>query len=838
MPRLFLYVLLSALTATIPVWAGPITRVPNTTLKLPAVPGSFGYQLVDALPGKSFAAPVAIVTAPDETNRLFVVEQAGRIQVIPNLANPISEVFLDLSAKTLFGGEQGLLGLAFHPDFARTGRFFVFRTVTATTTGHANQLHDRLSEFRVSATNPNRADAASELILFQQADPASNHNAGDLHFGPDGYLYVTLGDGGGGNDQFNNAQKINADLFAGLLRLDVDNRPGSLAPNPHVSVVGNYRIPADNPFVGATSFNNGLLVSTKVRTEYFAVGLRNPWRFSFDSATGELWIGDVGQDKWENIFVTRKGANHGWSFREGNVVGPKSAMPAGFLTDPKFNYVAPVHTYAHGSGPDKGNSLTGGFVYRGARLAQLAGAYLYADYVSGNVWALRRQDTGAPRVERLLAKTGIAAFGPDPRNGDVLLVDNSSGRLWRLDYTATFTGSPLPATLADTGALADTASLTPAAGFVPYTVNHPFWSDGAQKRRWFSVPDTKQFLGFNTNDAWNSPTGTVWMKHFDLELTNGVAASARRLETRFIVRNSNGVYGVTYRWDSPTNAVLVPEAGADETITRVINGVATAQTWHYPSRAECLACHNAVAGHALSFNSAQLNRNTPYPDGTTANQIAALAAAGYFTNSLPPLPALPAMAAVDDESVSVEWRVRSYLNANCAFCHRPGGPGGGFFDARLQTPTPLAGLLNGPLNDQRGDANNRVIVAGSPDNSVLLRRQSVRGGGQMPPLASNAADMAASQLIERWIYQQADLRVEGPATLQAIRQNGHLHLHIQQPAQQTFELEATTDLDVGTWLRLNLPGTEPTYPASSREVVVEVDDTEAARYYRTKSRLP
>ncbi|HTH48673.1 MAG TPA: PQQ-dependent sugar dehydrogenase [Candidatus Limnocylindria bacterium] len=835
--RSFLALLTGCLSVVLPVAAGPLVRVANTTLKLPEVPGSFGYQLGNAFTGLTFSAPVAVATPPGETNRLFVVEQAGRIIVLPDLQSPAKETFLDISTKTAYGGEEGLLGLAFHPGYATNGRIFLYRTVTATTAGHTNQLHDRLSEFHVSAASTNRADAASEIILFQQADPASNHNAGDVHFGPDGYLYVSLGDGGGANNQFNNAQKIDAGLFAGLLRLDVDNRPDSLAPNPHPSVIGNYRIPADNPFVGATNFLGQPVDPAKVRTEYFAVGLRNPWRWSFDSANGDIWIGDVGQDRWENVFITRKGANHGWAFREGNIAGPYG-MPTGCLTDPKFNYVPPLQSYAHGSGTGQGNSLTGGFVYRGARLAQLFGAYIYADYVSGNVWALRRQESGPPLITRLLGQTGIAAFGKDPRNGDILAVNVNSGFIQRLDYNPTFTGAPLPATLADTGALADTASLTPAAGFVAYSVNQPFWSDGAQKQRWFCVPDTAQHLGFTTNDAWASPNGTVWMKHFDLELTNGVPQSSRRLETRFIVRNSNGVYGVTYRWNSATNAVLVPEEGADELITRVINGVAQTQTWHYPSRAECVACHNAAAGHSLSFNTAQLNRPFTYPGGVTTNQIAALADAGYFTTPPTNLTPLAAVAAVDDESVSVEWRVRSYLAVNCSLCHRPGGSGGGFFDARLQTKTALAGLIDGRLNDPRGDTNNRVLVGGSPEHSVLLQRQSVRGAGQMPPLASNVPDAAGSALIQRWIAQLGDPFINDPATVQADAQNGKLRLHIGQPINQAVQVEATDSLLSPNWLRLDLPGTEPTYPAQSRELLLEVPLGDGPQFYRTRSDTP
>jgi uncharacterized repeat protein (TIGR03806 family) len=822
--------------ASMPVAGGPVVRVPNTTLKLPQQPGSFGYRLTEAFPDQRFRALV-IAAIPGETNRLVFAHQAGEVTIMRDLRSPEQDLFLDLIESTVAGGEQGLLGLTFHPRYAENGRFFVFRTVMASTPGFPDQLHDRLSEFHVSKAEPNQADPNSEVILFQQADPASNHNAGDLHFGPDGYLCVSLGDGGGANDTYGNSQRIDGGFFSGLLRIDVDNRPGSLPPNPHPSVVGNYRVPADNPFVGVTSFLGQPVDPLQVRTEFFAVGLRNPWRFSFDPEGGDLWIGDVGQDKWESVFVTRKGANHGWAFLEGRVAGSKAGMPADFQTDPQFNHVGPVHTYPHGTGPEQGNSLTGGVVYRGSRMAALHGAYLFADYLSGNLWALRRQDSGPPVVQRLAGKAGIAAFGADPRNGDVLLSDISSGTIWRLEYNNEFTGEPLPPTLADTGAFTDTAALTPAPGFVPYAVNQSFWSDGAQKRRWLCVPDASRHLGFAAEEAWSAPAGTVLMKHFDIEMTNGFPASSRRLETRFIVRNTNGVYGVTYRWDSATNAVLVPEEGADETLTRVIDGVARTQTWHYPSRAECLACHNRPAGLLLSFNTPQLNREFAYPDGAT-NQIAVLAAAGYFAETPPPLPSLRALPALDDESLSVEWRARSYLAVNCSPCHRPGGSGGGFFDARLQTSTGLAGLVNGALNDNRGDSSNRVLAPGSAERSLLIQRQSVRGPGQMPPLATSVPDAAATGLLVRWVQQLTDTPADEPAGLHAALADGRLRLHISQPANHAFQLEASERLDPSAWQPIYLPGTAPTYPALPREIEIDAGPVGSMRFFRSRTETP
>ncbi|MCC6232927.1 MAG: PQQ-dependent sugar dehydrogenase [Verrucomicrobiales bacterium] len=733
-----------------------VNRVVGPALRLPLEPAS---SLESALGALRFTSPVVITSPPGETNRLFVVEQTGRIVVITNLAAPTRTTFLELTGSTVSGGEQGLLGLAFHPRYAENGRFFVFRTVRATTRGQTNRLHDRLSEFRVSADNPHRA-APAETVLFQQYDEASNHNGGDVQFGPDGFLYVTLGDEGGGNDQFSNGQTITRDFFAGILRLDVDAGAGSLLPNSHPAneaFLGNYRVPADNPFVGATQFlGRPISDPTQVRTEFYAVGLRNPWRVSFDPVTGELWVADVGQNARESIYVTRRGANHGWPFREGPIGGPRSGAPAGFTTSPEFNYVAPLHSYSHGSGPSQGRSITGGLVYRGPRFAHLSGAYLFADYVSGNVWSLRRREGAAPLVERLLGEVGISAFGRDPRDGDVLIADLDGGRVVRL-VPGSAGGQPLPATLADTGAFANTAALEPVAGVIPYEVNLPFWSDGAEKRRWFHVPGTNQ-ITFTETGAWQSPVGSVWVKHFEYPLGPLPTDARQRLETRFLVRNAAGVYGITYRWTSATNAVLVPDEGETLPITvaSAEGGGTRTVTWRFPSRAECLACHNAAAGGTLSFDTAQLSRPVTHAAGQVQDQIRRWTEEGYLAQAPLDLEGVRRHPSLADEGVSLEARARSYLSVNCAPCHRPGGTvGGGFFDTRLETPTDVAGLLLGPLNDAGGDPNLAVVVPGHPEQSVLLRRVESVAADRMPPISSGVVDAEGVALLERWITSTA-----------------------------------------------------------------------------------
>ena len=545
--------------------------------------------------------------------------------------------------------------------------------------------------------DPDQADAGSEVVLINQHDQEANHNGGDLHFGPDGCLYVSVGDEGGAGDTYQNSQRIDKNFFSGILRLDVDKRAGNPEPNPHPSVIttasglAGYSVPADNPFVGATRFNGLPVDPAKVRTEFWAVGLRNPWRFCFDPATGFLYCGDVGEDNWEELDIVVKGGNYGWNYREGLDEFPPGSSRT---TPPDFAPLPPILEYAHGTSADQGDSITGGVVYRGNRLPELAGAYVFGDYVSGNIWMLRYDGANTVPVGSLSARSGISAFGIDPASGDVLLADQNGDTVKRLvSGTGGSSDATLPPTLADTGAFRDLASLTPNPGIVPYDINVPFWSDNARKRRWFSVPDTNLKIDFDPARNWSSPAGTVWIKHFDLELTNGVAASARRLETRFLVRNSSGIYGVTYRWDSASNATLVPEEGLDETFTITEGETVRTQVWHYPSRAQCLLCHTTAAGLALGFNTPQMNRDVHYGSGPE-NQIAALNRAGYFSAPVARVNTLRALASPTDAAVSVDYRVRSYLAANCAQCHQPGAVAQGNWDARVTTPLSQAGIIN------------------------------------------------------------------------------------------------------------------------------------------------
>ena len=461
----------------------PLQRVANVTLRMPQEIPPVGYALSNALGNLTFQDPVAIASPPGETNRLFVVERTGSIVVITNLTVPTKSLFLELS-NDLHSGyvEAGLLGLAFHPGYATNGYFFIYRTLFTATEGTGFSLHDQVSRFETSAEDANQGLEDSEVRLFAQQDMADEHNAGDLQFGPDGYLYVSLGDNSPPPaDETHYKQPIDKGFFGGILRIDVDKRPGSLPPNPHPGVTSNYAVPADNPFIGLTNYQGIAVEPHQVRTEFYAIGFRNPWRMSFDPVTGRLFAGEVGEERFEEVNLVIKGGNYGWPYREGLFERDGILFPA----PPAFSSVPPLAAYAHGNNADQGASVVGGIVYWGRQIPQLRGAYLFGDTMRGNIWSLRYDGTTTTNVpfQRLTADPGISAFGRDPRNGEVLVVNFKKGTVQRLVFVPAEVVPSFPQTLADTGVFADLLSLTPNAGIEPYELNVPFWSDYAIKSK-------------------------------------------------------------------------------------------------------------------------------------------------------------------------------------------------------------------------------------------------------------------------------------------------------------------------------------------------------------------
>ena len=837
-------------------------RVANTTLQMPAEAfGSVAYRMENLRPG-DVGNPVAMASPPGDS-RLFVLDRNGRIMLIPDLDNPVSEVFLDLSSRVEAGFlEEGLLGLAFHPDYANNRKFYVFFTEVNPA---ADRVHnDTLSCFLADADDPDRGDLSSEVVLIREPGGqfARNHNGGDLHFGSDGYLYISLGDGG----NWNNAQKIDDDFYAGLLRIDVDQRPGNLAPNPHPSSVGPYSIPADNPFVGATSFNGSAVDPDEVRTEFYAVGLRNPWRFSIDPLTGAIIVGDVGEGDFEELNSIVAGGNYGWPFREG-AQDFRGGTPAGTtLSDP-------IHAY----GRDAGLSVVGGFIYRGTALPELNGKYIFSDWGSGEIRALDPDGLNPVSATVLTTWSGFgpSAFAPDPRNGEILMTDASGGggSVRQLVRNPNGTVDNLPPTLSATGAFSDLSTLTPNPGLVPYEINAPFWSDDAIKTRWFSIPDQGLTMGFDTETPWHFPASTVWIKHFEIDLERGNPSTRRRLETRFLVRTLDGIYGATYRWTGPTTATLVPEEGASETLLRTIDGESVAQEWSYPSRGSCLTCHTPAGGYALGFNALQLNCDQSY-GSETHNQLDALDAMGYFPPAppLPPARSLRKLVDPGDTTASTTHRARSWLHTNCSQCHF--GSGVANWDARFTTPLGEAGILDALLNEPGSDPANRVVAPGDPAHSILLSRMATRGSGQMPPIASSIIDEDGVALLTAWIndlagYQDYDswslaqlgfvapkggdedaddldnygeyllrLDPDNPAERWGIDSiqlavDGAREIHFQRSAGPVYQIDWSDDLQ--NWHFLNVPGNE-WQPSGTAGAATISDPTPQSgrRFYRAR----
>ncbi len=722
--------------------------------------------VVEAFPGLTFSQPLGLTTPPGETERLFVLEKTGGIILIGDVSSPARSLFMDVAALVnarsnetfQTSSEQGLLGLAFHPDYATDGRFFVVYSVSV-----GGTLFHRLSEFQVSS-NPASGDSTSEKVLIQQFNQQGNHNGGDIHFGADGYLYMSWGDEGASNDFYDNSQRIDKDFWSSLTRIDVDletedNTPAdgtgsddaNLRPNAHPAIVldgnGNprYEVPADNPWVGATSFLGSSVDPTAVRTEFYAVGLRNPWRFSFDKPTGTLWLGDVGQGAREEINKIVKGGNYEWAFREGKIQGPKwSQRPSGWTGSHP-----PVIDYEYGSGSLRGTSVTGGVVYRGTAIQSLVGKYIFGDYGKGNVWMLDESTAPASMV-RIAGTGGIVGFGHDPSNGDVLIADINNGKIRRI--VAQDLNDGFPQTLAETGLFSDAAALTPAPGLVPYDVNLPFWSDHAIKRRWFGIPDPAAMIGFSKEGNWTLPDGMVWVKHFDIESVRGDPSTKKRLETRVIVRNATGNYGVSYRWNpAGTTATLAAGEGEVFDVSITENGSPITQRWRIPSRAECSTCHTAQAGHALSFRTRQLNRPGTI-SGTPGNFIQLLADSMYLENLDTAPPLLPRHVAPTETEFTTEERVRAYLEVNCAYCHNENGTVPADWDARASLPLFETGMVNGLAENGTFHPDDRLIVLGNDQRSVIVNRAAARNNyTRMPPLGSNVIDTVGVQLLTDWI---------------------------------------------------------------------------------------
>ncbi len=678
------------------------TRPANPTCVAPARPAeATGVSLQRVYPKLSFTQPLFALQAPDDSHRVYVVEKQGYVRVFANEEDPASSALvIDLSGRVNAShDESGLLGMAFHPRFATNGEVFL----SFIGDDDEGKLNSYIVRYRSTDGGATLDPSTGELVL-QLAQPYSYHNGGHLAFGRDGYLYVGFGDGGGRIDP-NRTSQNPQQLLGKMLRLDVDSaRP--------------YAIPSTNPFAKGGG-----------RKEIYALGFRNPWRWSFDRRTGALWLADVGEKRFEEVNRVVLGGNYGWSILEGTACVRGTPCATQGLTPPVAVY-----------GRDEGVSVTGGYVYRGTAVPALAGQYVFGDFGTGRIWTLPgdAMPGGGAKPKRVLSTSlNISSFA-ELNDGELLAVDFGGGGLHRLVPEKPAPGGPFPTRLSATGCVDPKDATKPAAGLIPYGVNAPLWSDSADKERFLAVPDgTTVTVG--SDGVLEPPPGSVAVKSFLLE--------GRRVETRLFMRHPDGSWaGYTYEWNAEgTDAVLL-DAGKVKQVA--------GRTWTFPSRADCMQCHNATAGHVLGLEVAQLNGDFVYPGDRRANQLRTLEHIGVLM--LPGAPdTLPRLSTYDGET-SPEARARAYLHANCAMCHRPSGLGRGTADLRFTTPLAQAGICDMPpeLGDL-GVPGAKLVAPGHPESSLVSLRMHARDTFQMPPLATREVDTAGTALVDAWIASLA-----------------------------------------------------------------------------------
>jgi putative heme-binding domain-containing protein len=690
-------------------------RVPWTASRIsgsPDPPAPFVTRRV--FPKLKFKEPVEFCRAPG-TDRLFVAELKSKVYSFPNRADvETPDLFLDLSQFTKDYKET--YGMVFHPGFATNRYVYVCYVLK-------DGLPDgtRVSRFTVTPTDPPRAEPASERVIITWL--SGGHNGGCLHFGPDGCLYISTGDGVGPNppDTRNTGQDI-SDLLSSILRIDVDHaEPGK-----------TYRVPPDNPFANLPG----------ARPEVWAYGFRNPWKMSFDSKTGSLWAGDVGWELWEMVYRVERGGNYGWSVVE----GPQVVKPDGKRGPTPI--LPPTVQHPH----SEAASITGGYFYYGRRLKELVGAYIYGDWETGKIWALRHDGRKVTSLRELCdTPFRVICFGLD--NASELYVVDYDGAIHQLEPNPQRKEhTKFPTKLSETGLFTSVKNHTVAPGVVPCSPNAELWNDGASAERFVALHETS--LIRVTKEKWLFPTNTVLAKTLSLETERGQAGSRRRVETQVLHFDGLDWHAYTYQWNrEQTDALLVGAAGGEQTL-EIMDRDAPAgrrkQTWRFHSRAECLRCHNPRSGPALAFNELQLNKDHCY-GAVTDNQLRTLAHIGIINTNLSGAPAK--LSSPYDPAVSLNDRARSWLHVNCGHCHRLHAGGSVLAYMHYDLKPDQMRLTAAPLQGNCGIEGARIVAPGDPFHSTLIYRVCTTGPGRMPHIGSREVDVAGTKLLHDWIKQ-------------------------------------------------------------------------------------
>ncbi|WP_373652582.1 PQQ-dependent sugar dehydrogenase [Schlesneria sp. DSM 10557] len=645
--------------------------------------------------------------------------------------------------ETVIPSEPGNVAtdVLFHPQFEQNGYVFIGHNEPVTAGG---EKYCRISRYKVNPRPPYEVDVSSKTTIIEW--PSDGHNGVAMAFGLDGMFYVTSGDGTSDSDTNLRGQEM-SHLTAKVLRIDIE----------HPEEGKHYSVPGDNPFVGRDG----------IAPETWAFGLRNPWRMTVDRQTGHLWVGNNGQDLWEQVYFVRKGDNYGWSVFEGSYpfylerqLGPAP-------------YVKPTLEHHH----SEARSLTGGIVYYGQKLPELRGAYIYGDHSTGKIWGARHDGTNVLWHRELVdTPFHIPGFGTDSK-GEFLVADyagNGEGGFYTLIPTPPPDNTvPFPRTLSESGLFESVKGHIVQPALIPYDVNAPLWSDGAGKARFIAIPGDSSRIEITGARGWNFPDDTVIVKSFSLDFIEGDPNSRRWIETRFLTKQQNEWVGYSYRWnEEQTDAALVSQEGMDQEFTIKTAEGTRQQVWHYPSRAECMVCHSRAAGFVLGLSTGQMNRSAidlplhagassePSSNGTSAsangdlpleNQLEMLQRLGLLKLDKTPAE-LERLVNPYDEAAPLELRAKSYLHANCANCHVEAGGGNSQIQLEFVTALDQMKVIDAvPVHDKFGLPDARIVAPGHPERSVILQRVAKRGRGQMPQLATSLVDQPAVEMLSAWI---------------------------------------------------------------------------------------
>ena len=718
------------------------SRPPWTKSRLVGSPDAPApYRLALAFPKLRFDRPTSIEELPD-ANRLLVTEMGGKVFTFnkqPEAAE--KELVIDLREllpKELAAKGVSLFDAALHPKFRENRYLFLCYVHPAGQT--------RVSRFTLTTDSPPAALPDSEQVVIIW--PSGGHNAGCLEFGVDNCLYIATGDGSGPNppDGLTTGQDI-SDLLGSILRIDVDHPADKQA----------YAIPKDNPFVKQPG----------VCPEIWAYGLRNPWKFGIDPQSGDIFAADNGWESWEMVHRVVRGGNCGWPVMEGRAALRSEVRPG------PTPILPPVKDHPH----TEANSVIGGPVYQGEKLPQLAGCFIYGDYITGTIWAVRHEKDDSYSHSTLVdTDQRIVAF-TQGRQGELFVLDyDFTGQIYELlQSTEKDTSANFPRRLSETGLFASLDTLDPAPGVIPYSVQVERWLDGAQAQRFVAIPGAQRIQLANSAASAKEakdgrdepavyPAGTVLVKHLSLPL--GAGQKPLPLETQLLHYEQGTWRPYSYLWDDAgKDATLVESIGKNRTLRvpdkRAQDGWAE-RTWHVNAVNECKLCHNAESRFLLGFTSNQLN----FLIGKT-DQASSLVAQGVLRQR-PEMAVDHPLRLVDpyDASQNLNDRARSYLHANCGMCHQPGGNAIVGFFLRRDLPFDKLNTNRGTGIGTFGIRDAKIIAPGDPFRSLLLYRMSKLGYARMPYIGSQLVDGAGVALIEEWIRSLPPQggAASGPAT--------------------------------------------------------------------------